>query len=519
MVLSMAQPFKHPKTGVYWFRKAVPADLRPILGLTELRKTLGTKYPARARQAHAALAAEVEARWRSLRAGTQRLTSEQVAALAGEAYADALRQFGSDPGEPEGWEGSQGALEEALDALDEEGHKGRDRLEAVVGSDVDALLTRRGLQVDVETRQRLLREVGLALHHVSTVLQRRGHGDFRPDPEAARFPEWKAPEAPKAVPKVAGKSTLAAILEDWWREAQATGRKPSTFESYSNTVKAFTAYLKHGDAARVTPEDVIGFKDYRLSSINPRTGLPISAKTVKDSDLAGLKTLFGWALSNRRVASNPAAGVTIKLGKPQVQRDKWFTNEEAAALLKAADARTQGNDAPKTFAAKRWVPWLGAYTGARVGELAQLRKEDFREEGGHWVLRITPDAGTVKTNEARDVVLHAHLVEKGFPAFVQSCRGGHLFLTPGEDGDVLGPLQGLKNRLAETARETVSDPRVQPNHGWRHRFTVKAAEAGLSDSVVDAIQGHAPRTVADARYRKHSLTTLANALELYPRQG
>lgn len=105
---------------------------------------------------------------------------------------------------------------------------------------------------------------------------------------------------------------------------RATGRKLSTYESYRNTMAGLVAYLGHDDAARLTPENIIGFKDHRLSSINPRTKKPISAKTVKDSDLAGLKTVFAWAVSNRRVASNPAAGITIKLGKPTKLRSKGF---------------------------------------------------------------------------------------------------------------------------------------------------------------------------------------------------
>lgn len=40
MVLMMSRPFKHPKTGVYQFRKAVPKDLRPILGKVEEKRSL-----------------------------------------------------------------------------------------------------------------------------------------------------------------------------------------------------------------------------------------------------------------------------------------------------------------------------------------------------------------------------------------------------------------------------------------------------------------------------------------------
>ena len=98
------------------------------------------------------------------------------------------------------------------------------------------------------------------------------------------------------------------------------------------------------------------FKDHRLSSINPRTGKPISAKTVKDSDLSGLKTLFGWAVSNRRLPSNPVTGITIKLGKPQKLRGKGLTEEEAKAILQAALKVTRGGESAGTFAAKMPIP-------------------------------------------------------------------------------------------------------------------------------------------------------------------
>ena len=168
------------------------------------------------------------------------------------------------------------------------------------------------------------------------------------------------------------------------------------------------------------------------------------------------------------------------------------------------------------MAAKSWVPWLCAYTGARVCEVAQLRKQDLRQEGGHWVLRITPEAGTVKTNEARDVVLHSHLIELGFPAFVASAPADHLFLKIGKEGDVRGPLRGLKNRLAEFGREHVKDPNVAPNHGWRHRFKTVGLEAGIDHRVLDAIQGQSPRSVAES-YGEVTVRTMAAAMTKIPR--
>jgi integrase len=50
-----------------------------------------------------------------------------------------------------------------------------------------------------------------------------------------------------------------------------------------------------------------------------------------------------------------------------------------------------------TTAAKRWIPWLCAFSGARVAEIAQLRKVDIRLDETIQHGRITSDAGSVKT--------------------------------------------------------------------------------------------------------------------------
>jgi integrase len=44
-------------------------------------------------------------------------------------------------------------------------------------------------------------------------------------------------------------------------------------------------------------------------------------------------------------------------------------------MLYAAYAETETDSF--LGAARRWVPWLMAYSGARCGEITQLRKEDI----------------------------------------------------------------------------------------------------------------------------------------------
>ena len=144
--------------------------------------------------------------------------------------------------------------------------------------------------------------------------------------------------------------------------------------------------------------------------------------------------------------------------------------------------------------------------------MVQLRKQDLRREGDHWVLRITPEAGTVKDNEARDVVLHLHLIEQGFPEFVINAPAQYLFLRPAKDGDVLGPWQGVKNRLQEFARSIVTDPNVAPNHGWRHRFKTVGMEAGIPPRILDTIQGQVSSGAVADTYGDVTLRTQADAI-------
>lgn len=546
MLFRLVRPVKRRDSSLIQFTQRIPTDvLSRAVGLKlsiplgggefhhltispkapAIRLSLRTRDPSDAKIRHGLVASYLEEVWRGLRATKPlSLTHRQATALAGELYRAWASETHSERTlaivhTPEGWQRdhSEPAIEAAgFRALVSKIESAAVDLEKTLGPLLDRLLLARGIAaVDEPSRILLLDAFALALRDAFASRARNLEGDYSADPKAKRFPEWQSPER-TASEAPATKVSLKGLVEDWWKEAKATGRKPSTYESYRNTMASLVAFLGHDDATRLPPEKVIEFKDHRLTVLHPRTGKPISPKTVKDSDLAGLRTVFGWAVANRKLPINPATGITIKLGKKAKLRSKGFTDAEALAILTAASAIVLPSRRAPTEAAKRWVPWLCCYTGARVGEIAQLRKQDVRREGEHWVINITPEAGTVKTNEARDVVLHPHLVEQGFPDFVASSPVGHLFLRPAKDGTVLGPLRGLKNRLAEFARVIVPDPNVAPNHGWRHRFKTVGMEAGIAPRVLDAIQGQAAASVADT-YGDVTIKTIASAICRLPK--
>lgn len=364
-----------------------------------------------------------------------------------------------------------------------------------------------GLCVDPDSLgfRRLAKAYLTVLIETGEASLKRQRGELIQTPEAP---------APKPVEQLLGvpDQTITGLVSDWWKEAKAAGRSVSTHEAYERVARQFADYLQHDDANLVSKAEVIRFKDHRL-------GQGAAPKTVKDSDLAGLRSLFRWAVANGRVKENPAEGVTVIAPKKVQLRPKGFTDEEAKAILTHANShRQQPGEGAKIAAAKRWVPWLCAYTGARVGEMVQLRRQDLRRDGDIWVLSLSPDAVTVKGGKFREVPLHSHLVEMGFPAFIEASDQGFLFLQPSEASAEAerGAWRTAKNRVTEFVRKVVTDERVQPNHAWRHRMETLTRNLDIRRDVTDAITGHTTPGVA-ASYGDVTLEAKAAAVAKLPR--
>jgi integrase len=239
--------------------------------------------------------------------------------------------------------------------------------------------------------------------------------DYRPDEYVKRFP--------KTVEGTDSGITPWELFTKWIAE-----RKPerSTVESWRYPFLALGEYFKDRSAASIMPEEADA---WTKSLITPKR----SAATVKKTWLNAANTVFRWALEHKHVPRNPFAEVKVTVPKKKKLREtRAFRPQEARIILQAAsniiDTRSP------TEAAKRWVPWLCAYTGARPGEMTQLRKIDVIEEEGIHALRITPEAGTVKGGATRVVPLHRHLVLQGFLKFVARHGNGPLFYKPDSSG-------------------------------------------------------------------------------------
>jgi len=301
MVLKMPSPWKDPKTGVFYFRVRVPSDLMAkVKGQTInlpvgdetvqakagefVKASLRTRDPREAKIQFAAAHAALNAYWEAVRKGPQTLSHKDAVALAGEIYHAFVKDFEENPGSYETWAGVIEADEEAragrfgLSSLKIGTHaeKREWSMEERFGPFVDAIVQGKGLALDRESRQRVLVEVGKALTQAASQVKKFADGDYSPDPRANRFPAFE-----KQSEKRSNTLTMTALFDAWEREAAQLNRASATANRYRSVFANFHTFLEHDDAARVTPEDVIRFKDARLPDLAADGGCYVCYRVVQ----------------------------------------------------------------------------------------------------------------------------------------------------------------------------------------------------------------------------------------------
>ena len=398
-VLRMVK-LRQDNNGNYIARKRLPDDVRE-----EYSRRYKARYEAKffARASVGALAAkqkfrewdaDVTSKIAAIRAELKgqgiALTRQQARALAGEWYHWFIARHPTT--DLEQWDAIReqvhDALREAVGDAEWE-HSDPDKLWprdaklrkevypvlADVGETAQFLAIKR-LTLNAEGRESFLYWLYDDLAAVLKKLERIAKGDYGDDGYAKRFPKFEATDAG---------DTPQQLFDKWVAE-----RNPAygTIESWSYVFAALQEKFGGRSAGSITPDEA---RDWiRRLITNER-----SAHTVKKTYLNACKTVFGWALEHKLVSRNPFADVKVTVAKrKQLRETQAFRPAEWRVVL-AASLKVSDTNSPDA-AASRWIPWLCAYTGARVGEIAQLRKQDVTEREGMPSLLITPEAGTVK---------------------------------------------------------------------------------------------------------------------------
>lgn len=412
MPLSTANPVRRGKSGVIYFRKAVPKDLRTILGRSEIKVSLKTGNGAEGRVRHAELNGLWERRFEELRRG------------------------------------------------------------------------------DI---------VGLPMGYLPVA---EPSTTFRMPPPSQQPVGYTVSDATTPVRNPVDVFDLMA------REREFA---PATIKRHRPIIEAVAK--ENPDIRSITADWCVQWKDSLIAS-------GLAARTVQYAYLAALRNLMGFALTNRYVETNPLVGLGVKVKAAKRNRpERGFTDSEARIVLAATTAEFDGRLPADQKRARRWLPWICNYSGARIGEAAQLRKEDFVQEEGVWIMLIRPEAGSVKTRQARRVPVHLDLIDQGLVDIIRSLPRGYIFADPsrrlGRKGNLIMHKKTAENLGRWVRGLGLDDPELQPNHGWRHRFKTVARRVGMDPGARDYMQGHSEHNEAEG-YGDQPAPVLLHQLSMIP---
>lgn len=523
----MASPFKHPKLGTYYYRRAVPEHLRALLGKREIKEALGTKDAREAKRLYLPVAAKWEgilreAEQRHQQGRTVTLTDLEIAGIVGDTY----RQWLADLRKVEVLPDPATLPDEAVSEMREAVCEDR-RIPAAFAEYLAELLQERGIHLPVTADDARMREfadaVLMAMQRKHEAIGRMTAGDYSPDHWESSYPSFEKPKA-------AADKALSVWIGKFLTECEkGSNLKANTLGAYraslaplvdafgdSVPVDAFTREQarEYRDLLTATPVNRNKVKAYQGKTLRELAALgadkTMHPGTVKKC-VERCSTFFKWLHREGVTTSNPFEAIGVaNYSKSSTEREA-FDDDDIRALFNPARM------APLRMPHQFWLPLLGLYSGARGNELAQLRKGDVFEDQGVWVFSVTDsgkDQTTKNANSVRKVPLHPVLIKLGFLDYARTCTADRLFpdLKFYENGGYWRDAGKWFNERYRKACGVEASGKVF--HSFRHTLTSHLLNVcHVPENVVGMIVGHVAESVTRSVYGRHAVSqTLFEAI-------
>ncbi len=300
-------------------------------------------------------------------------------------------------------------------------------------------------------------------------------------------------------------------IHQHWKESKA--RSDDTIGACLRAVKLYEEFTGNLPIGKLTRTDGERFSQW-LVHPDRKT----ASKTARDR-LIWVKSLLQFAAQDLGLLTrNPWSGIEIDFQTTNKRRP-WTDGELTLFFEQPLHQSYQLPKDRKAGAdAAYWIPLLGLYTGARVGELAQLRVSDIRTEVDVPMLSITNEGEgqRVKTKAGlRDVPIHSELIRLGFLEYVAAAKrnsSGNLWpdlpTREGKPGGYFSHWFGIYRR-------ELGFGKAPDFHCFRHTVRTQMAEAGIPEAVIDTLVGHEVGGSVGAKVYTHRAPgTLLEAIEV-----
>lgn len=397
----MAQPWKHPDNGVYYFRREVPEDIRGVIGKREWKLSLKTKELVQARPRFAHESAKCEEAFRNAReqqAGRPVLHSSDAHKLADRWAAEVVASWDTDVDGPHMFlVVLDGVVHAASDVVDVDGPDSSFRL--VGGYIRDALAK---LLLPLPDRadpvwECLVLEFYRAWWGLCRVALSRHRGDWRDMPvlDAASL---RLAHENKAASLASQAPRLSQVFSNWSEDKLSNdGDSRSARKTIGEFGSAVTRFIELHRDLPVDQISRIVCRDFRSNLFKIPTkgegtrgktapvliekaaadGLPTATLATVNKQLRALSAVLGFAHQVLgAIHENPvvASGLIPRSKKAERKlgtvEDKGYSLAELRQMFASPLFRGEWKPAQADFGqALYWMPLIMAYTGVRREEL------------------------------------------------------------------------------------------------------------------------------------------------------
>ncbi|HBJ6101776.1 MULTISPECIES: DUF6538 domain-containing protein [Enterobacter cloacae complex] len=301
--------------------------------------------------------------------------------------------------------------------------------------------------------------------------------------------------------------------------------------AYTTSANRFIEFIGLKAAEDITVTDLADFRNL-LEKLPSRPSkavrlLPLHKQVEAEGEkispvrveniMKELSSVFRVAVEDGKLTDNPLSKLKKRkaIAGPAIIRS--YSRDEIRRIFSLPVFH--GEDTPHGAMAY-WIPIILYYCGARVEEIAQLRKGDIVEVDGTPCFRLTMGEGqSIKMGNTRQFPIHSHLLELGFLDFVQSCTY-QLFA---EKSEVNGSYSYNYGRWwGNYIREHgLTRNGIKPTHSFRHSLVTLFRDLDIREEIQDSILGHnensSDRAKASHGYGEKSVEAQRRAIEQIPR--
>jgi integrase len=232
----------------------------------------------------------------------------------------------------------------------------------------------------------------------------------------------------------------------------------------------------------------------------------LSKKTI-NKYLSALAPFTKWLAANDYIPDDVSRGMLLSIDKTKRKGNPFSDDQLKAIFASPLFHRCAGDDQEHELGDveirdwRYWIPHIALYSGARLGEIAQLLTADLKQLHGVWVFHITregSDSKTTKTMGSQRVVpVHSALIKMGLLDYhARMVARGKKDLFPEIEPDARGFLSGKPSRFFNDYFRSigVKDNREVNFHSFRHSFTDALRRSGYLDEQFGMLLGHTKTT-------------------------